>query len=157
MEADLPELPEDDALPKHPYKQWIIVPGDPSDESRCPAWAWELHACLELANSRLNPVKIPHSIVWRLLSAFEFLNCGVDPECQLPHKDFFLHAVASERAIMLGTTLYRYTAAFWKRYTRERKEVDILQNLLHVVDGTVRMSATPTIFVPWSYPRGGSQ
>jgi hypothetical protein len=85
LDAALPVLPEDDALPEHPYKQWIIIPRDPDDEYRCLAWAWEIHSCLEPEFRR----PILRSIVWRWMSAFQFLNLGVDPDCQLPHKDFF--------------------------------------------------------------------
>jgi hypothetical protein len=77
----------------------------------------------------------------------------VDPDCQLPNKAFFTHAVASDRAVMLGSALDRYRGAFWRRYARERKEVDILQTLLRVFDWTVRMKVPlpPSMFfVPTS-------
>jgi hypothetical protein len=96
MDAALPVFPDHDALPELDYKEWIIIPGDPTEE-RCPANAWDMHSCLDVAFRR----PILHGIVWRHLRAFAFLNLGVDPDCHLPHKDFFLHTVASERAVML--------------------------------------------------------
>jgi hypothetical protein len=96
MEAD---LPEDDAFSEQPYQQCVIVPGDPSDP-RCPAWARDIHACF--VPDSLD--EIPHGIFWRNQNTFAFLNSGVDPDCQLPNKAFFKHIVASERAVMLGSS-----------------------------------------------------